>query len=278
MGDRGGKVAHGSKVIRAAPERAREGRVHEDQRGRVLVSKRAGDCRAVMAGDRGAGENVGEASAAGLIEFVDLQLGDARKLAYEETVPGARLKDDIARLSIGEHDGDRGKIYGRRELLPVELFLATDGLGREAVHQRNRPVDVLAREGCVGGGAEAQCQRVFENLEAVALGPAAACVIAAIGAGHRCVHHRARDGGAIVDENAECAGGKLCGRAPLCGRFEQVCHGGLLGSTCLITDKPTLPLPLPSIEASGPLPSQRNLRAVPCAGSSALRGRGHRWP
>lgn len=126
-----------------------------------------------MAGDNGVGEDVGEPGTAGRRIFVELQGREIPAVGYEKAVARAGFEDDVIALNVGEKDGDRRKIDGRRELLPFNLILAANGLGGQPVQEIAGGGDLIERAEGIGSELEMVGERVFEDLEAVTLGPEA---------------------------------------------------------------------------------------------------------
>lgn len=125
------EMADGSIVVCAAAERARERRVHQDERRAVACRKHGVDGRAVVAGHRSAGEDVWQPNTTRAVEFVEVERPVGRDLCHQKPVAGAGLQDHIVGLTVGEQHGNGGNVDGGRELLPFDLLFAAHGLGRQ---------------------------------------------------------------------------------------------------------------------------------------------------
>ncbi|EHJ58484.1 hypothetical protein NSU_4571 [Novosphingobium pentaromativorans US6-1] len=147
-------------------------------------------------------------------------------MRHEEPVAGARLEDDIVSLDVGEENRDRGEIDGRRELLPFDLVLAANGLGRQPVKEIAGGSDIIERVEGIGAELEMVRERVFEDLEAITLGPEAIGVRSPETLDHCRVEIRAGDRVGRTQ-----AIGKNDGRAAFSrgGGIEEIGHGGVSG-------------------------------------------------
>ena len=262
--DRRLQVADRSERVGTAAERAREGRVHQDEAGALRGCHDAGDLRAVVAGNAGFREGGRQPLAARGIDLVELERRDRREARYQETVAGARFEYDVIRACVREHDRDRGEIERGRELLPVDLLLAAHGLGRKARHKPDRGVD-RRRGACC---AYRQRGRMLQHLEALALGPVTIGVGAAIGADHRVVEHRSGDLRVAGDRGEQQAGGSGGMVGARGRRVEQVGHGGLRVCGCSCSSRPRPPFPL-RLRVSRRRPSRHNVRVAVSASASA---------
>jgi hypothetical protein len=146
-----------------------------------------------MTGDDGIWEYVGEPGTAGRRVFVELQRCEIAAVRYEKAVARAGFENDVIALDVGEKDGDRRKIDGRRELLPFDLILAANGLGGQPVQEIAGGAYVIERAEGIGSELEMVRERVFEDLEAVTLGPEAIGVGPAISLDHGSIEVRPGD-------------------------------------------------------------------------------------
>ena len=115
------------------------------------------------------------------IEFIETEVAHARQQRDEKAIAGARFEHDIIGLGLRHEDGEGREVDRRRELLPVELLLAAHGLGRHAGGESDGRLDVAGGDGGARFGAKGKGEGVLERLKAVALGPFALCVGAAVG-------------------------------------------------------------------------------------------------
>jgi hypothetical protein len=246
--------------VRAQPDRPGEWRVHEDQAGARRCRQARVDRGAVVASDGRVGEDIGETRPAARRIFVELEGAEVAAMRHEEPIAGARLEDHIVALDIGEDNRHRGKIDGRRELLPFDLIFAANGLGGQPVEQVAGRNHVIERGQRIGTELEVVGERMLENLEAVALGPEPVRVGPAIAFDHRRIEvgpgDRVRRPEAVDEKRGRAAFGRG-------GGIEEIGHGGVSGLAA--------PSAASILRSPFPLPS----RAV--VGRGRLRYRGKPW-
>jgi len=146
--------------IDAPALRARERRVHEDQRRPKFGRGQRGQHGAVEAGDGRTSEKEFQLLAPAQIELVEVQFLDARQHADERAVAGTRLEDDIPAPRLRGDHRQGCKVCRGRKLLEADLILASDGLGRQGVDQVGDRGNVGALNGPESG--QVKCKSCFQ--------------------------------------------------------------------------------------------------------------------
>jgi hypothetical protein len=226
--DRGLQVADSSERVPSPAEGPREGRVHDDEAGTGQRGHGGRDHGAVVARDLCVGESGFQPGTARRVDLIELQRRDCRQLRHEEAVTRARLEDNVLWRWRREVEGDRSEVERGRELLPLDLLLAPNGLGREPVEDRRGRLDVChynVRSQCTAF-PHYKCNGMLQYLEALALGPAPFGVGPSVCANHGVVQHRPGD--LHVREDRGFQGLGSCGAGARAEErvVEQVGHGG----------------------------------------------------
>lgn len=138
-------MANRGKIVSPTSKRARERWVHDDQCRALDRGEGGVERRTVVAGNARGREDIHKAATARGIELIEVERQMGAKLRDQKAISSARLQDHVVWLNVRQEHRNGSDINRSRELLPLDLLFAADGLSREACHQADDRADIVER-------------------------------------------------------------------------------------------------------------------------------------